>query len=118
MADVLCQQGLGGLAEPDLTEPRPGDRTWAAEFLTARYATNPSERQAWRWHLRRLPDAEALAAASRDDRADRVVRIAALTLAPVVRAAMEVHLDRIEYDLIRGLRADGQEWTTSVPHWA
>ncbi|MEV7011914.1 hypothetical protein [Streptosporangium sp. NPDC051022] len=115
LAERLLRRGGGGLAaflEDDLEEARPGDRTWAAEYLTARYATG-EHRAAWERHLQPMPAQEALAAAAADPDPGLAVHQAALTLAPVVRAELEAalaDLDGVELALISGLREQEVAW--------
>ncbi|GAA4208401.1 hypothetical protein GCM10022252_73430 [Streptosporangium oxazolinicum] len=88
---------------------RPGDRLWAAEYLSDRYAAG-DHRAAWQRHLQPMPAREALAAAAADPCATPAARMAALTLTPVVRADLEKELaalDGRELDLITAVRADG-----------
>ncbi|WP_433358712.1 hypothetical protein [Streptosporangium sp. CA-115845] len=114
LADRLLRHGLAGLLADDLDHSRPGDRTWAAEYLTARYAQG-DHRAAWQRHLHPMPARDALTAATADPDAPRTARVAALTLAPMVRAELEAELadlDRLELDLITAVRADKAAWST------
>jgi len=106
--------GLAALLGDDLQQVRPGDRLWAAEYLSDRYADG-AHRAAWQRHLQPMPAREALAAAAVDPDATPVARVAALTLAPVVRADLEEELaalDRGELDLIAAVRDDNAAWST------
>jgi hypothetical protein len=47
MTEALRERGLSWLAEDDLAQARPGDRQWAGEVLTARYAAG-AHATAWR----------------------------------------------------------------------
>ncbi|MET8162587.1 hypothetical protein ABZT47_40055 [Sphaerisporangium sp. NPDC005289] len=104
---LLEHRGVGWLLrDQDLAEPRPGDRIWAAQFLTARYATG-QDAEAWRRQLHPMPVAAAVAAARADTGADQTIRLAALTLVPIVRAEQEAllaELDDTELALITGLK--------------
>ncbi|MFI6889942.1 hypothetical protein [Streptosporangium canum] len=122
LADRLLGEGLAALLDDGLEQERPGERAWAAEYLTARYAatlTTPhaagpaDHAQAWRRHLLTAPPGALLAAAAADPDAPAAVRLAALTLAPAVRAELEAALaeaDAAELGLITALRADGSAW--------
>ncbi|MFI6883798.1 hypothetical protein [Streptosporangium canum] len=106
--------GLAALLGDDLQQVRPGDRLWAAEYLSARYADG-AHRAAWQRHLQPMPAGEALAAAAADPEATPAARVAALTLAPIVRAELETALaalDGQELDLITAVRADNAPWST------
>ncbi|WP_440107543.1 hypothetical protein [Streptosporangium sp. H16] len=106
--------GLAALLADDLQETRAGDRLWAAEYLSSRYAEG-AHRAAWQRHLQPMPAREALEAAAADPEATPAARVAALTLAPVVRADLETALaalDRGELDLITAVRADDAAWST------
>ncbi|MFD8560629.1 hypothetical protein ACFV1N_25430 [Streptosporangium canum] len=106
--------GLAALLADDLQEARPGDRLWAAEYLSARYAEG-AHRAAWQRHLQPMPARQVLEAAAADPEATPAARVAALTLAPVVRAALEEELaalDRGELDLITAVRGDNAAWST------
>jgi hypothetical protein len=108
---LLQQGGLAALLGEDLQTARPGDRLWASEYLTARYASG-AHRLVWERHLQPMPAGEAFAAAVADAGASDVnealtVRQAALTLAPLVRAEREAALttlDATELGLITALR--------------
>ncbi|MFC7650452.1 hypothetical protein ACFQX6_66505 [Streptosporangium lutulentum] len=65
LAERLLRHGLAGLLADDLDHSRPGDRIWAAEYLTARYAEG-EHRAAWDLHLHPMPTPEALRAAAAD----------------------------------------------------
>lgn len=113
MAELLADKGIAWLMEDDLAAPRPGDRDWAADYLTARYATADAA-IAWNRHLRPMPARAAVAAAQADPGADPAVRIAVLTLMPVVRGELEAALaalDEDELGLISQIRQDGAGWT-------
>ncbi|RCG18220.1 hypothetical protein DQ384_39180 [Sphaerisporangium album] len=104
---LLEHRGIAWLlSDDDLTEIRPGDRTWAAEYLTARYATGQDAVE-WRLRLRPMPAAAAVAAAHADSGADEAARLAALTLVPAVRAELEIllaELDGTELALMDALK--------------
>lgn len=95
--------GLAALLEDDLQEVRPGDRLWAAEYLTARYSTPEHQHgsrnddrpdgfggglgtaeqvRAWQRHLQAAPAPALLAAAAAAPGAGPLARIAALPWPP------------------------------------
>jgi len=114
LADRLLRHGLAGLLANDLDQSRPGDRTWAAEYLTARYAQG-DQQAVWQRHLHPMSAPEALVAAAADPDATPAARMAALTLTPIVRADLETALaalDRGELDLITAVRDDNAAWST------
>uniref|UniRef100_UPI003F49578E hypothetical protein n=1 Tax=Streptosporangium sp. CA-256172 TaxID=3240076 RepID=UPI003F49578E len=111
---LRSEGGLAALLADDLQQVRPGDRLWAAEYLSDRYADG-AHRAAWQRHLQPMPAREALAAAAADPEATPAARVAALTLTPLVRADLEAELavlDGRELDLIIAVRADSTAWST------
>ena len=107
-------EGLAALLADDLQQARPGDRLWAAEYLSDRYAAG-AHRAAWQRHLQPMPARQALEAVATDPEATPAARVASLTLTPVVRAELEAELaalDGREIALITAVRADSAAWST------